>query len=492
MSTPTPPVLAYASPGPARPPSDGHFTRALGLLPAIAVNMTQMCGIGPFVTIPLMIATMGGPQAIFGWLLGAVLVMADGLVWAELGAAMPGAGGTYLYLREAFQYRTGRLMPFLFIWTIMIATPLTMASGVIGIVQYLGFYFPNLRPWAIHAISIGTVAFVVFALYRRIGAIGKLANALFAVMLLTVGAMIVASFTHFHASLAFAFPKGAFGRGGAFWTGLGGGLIYAIYDYGGYQTTAYMGDELRDPGRVIPRSIIWSIVGMMLIYLLMNIGIMGVLPWQTLAQSTAIGADVVQSAWGRPAARVLAALIIITGFASIFTGLLGASRVPYNAARDKLFFSAFGRLHPRLNFPHVALLVMGLASAAATFLPLDDVIKMLTAATILVQFVAQVIAITVLRRRQPALRRPYRMFLYPLPSLLALAGWIYLYIASGKWMILLSLGWLGLGVIAFLIWAAFEKTWPFGPREIREQFLVDQPSTPERGFEGIMPSSPPA
>src|SRR5262249_49768656 len=148
------------------------------------------------------------------WMLGAVLVMADGLVWAELGAAMPGAGGTYLYLREAFQYRTGRLMPFLFIWTIMIATPLTMASGVIGIVQYLGFYFPNLRPWAIHAISIGTVSIVVFALYRNIGAIGKLANALFAVMLLTVGAMIVASFTHFHASLAFAFPKGAFGHGG--------------------------------------------------------------------------------------------------------------------------------------------------------------------------------------------------------------------------------------------------------------------------------------
>src|SRR5882757_217683 len=127
---------------PAEEPA--RFTRALGLRSAIAVNMTQMCGIGPFVTIPLMVGAMGGPQAIFAWLLGAVLAMADGLVWAELGAAMPGAGGTYLYLREAFQYRTGRLMPFLFIWTIILAVPLIMSTGVIGIVQYLGYYFPSL------------------------------------------------------------------------------------------------------------------------------------------------------------------------------------------------------------------------------------------------------------------------------------------------------------------------------------------------------------
>ena len=93
--------------------------------------MTQMCGIGPFVTIPLMVAAFGGPQAVFGWVVGALLALADGLVWAELGAAMPGAGGTYLYLREAFQYRTGRLMPFLFVWTAMF-DPADHVDGVIG------------------------------------------------------------------------------------------------------------------------------------------------------------------------------------------------------------------------------------------------------------------------------------------------------------------------------------------------------------------------
>src|SRR4051794_7577633 len=164
--------------------------------------MTQMCGIGPFITIPLAIKAMNGPQAMFGWIIGAILVMADGLVWAELGAAMPGAGGAYLYLREAFGRSTGRFMPFLFIWTIMIATPLTMATGVIGIVQYLGFYFPTLNleqnPLMVRLISIGIVGVVVFALYRNISDIGRLTKMLFVTMLLTVGAITVAAFSRFN------------------------------------------------------------------------------------------------------------------------------------------------------------------------------------------------------------------------------------------------------------------------------------------------------
>src|SRR5690349_18255304 len=106
------------------------FHRSIGLFAATAINMTQMCGIGPFITIPLMVAAMGGPQAVVGWIAGALLAVADGLVWAELGAAMPGSGGTYVYLREAFQYRTGKLMPFLFIWTALLTIPLTMSTGI--------------------------------------------------------------------------------------------------------------------------------------------------------------------------------------------------------------------------------------------------------------------------------------------------------------------------------------------------------------------------
>jgi len=276
MTHPAPPADPAGTSTNPDATSHGQFHRSLGLVEAIAVNMTQMCGIGPFVTIPLMVAAMGGPQAAFGWVLGAVLVMADGLVWAELGAAMPGAGGTYLYLREAFQYRTGRLMPFLFVWTAMIAIPLIMSTGVIGLVQYLGYYWPNLQyhPHTIQVISVLIVALTIFALYRNISTIGKFTAFLWIIMIVTVVGVIVASFTHFDPHLAFTYPKGSFASHGPFWTGLGAGLIIAVYDYLGYNTTAYMGQELRDPGRVLPGSIIYSIIGMMVIYLAMNIGVL--------------------------------------------------------------------------------------------------------------------------------------------------------------------------------------------------------------------------
>jgi amino acid transporter len=459
-----------APPGPRT--SAPGFARALGLRAAVAVNMTQMCGIGPFVTIPLMVATVGGPQAILGWVVGALLAMADGIVWAELGAAMPGSGGSYLYLREAFQYSTGRLMPFLFIWSAIVSIPLVMSTGVIGLVNYLAYYAPGMTTGETRVAALLVTALVVFALYRSVSAVGRLAGLLWIVMLLAVGAVTIAAFTRFDPHLAFTYPEGAFHLSRRFFAGMGAGLIIAVYDYLGYNTVAYMGDELRDPGRVMPRAILYSILGMMLIYLTMNIAIVGAVPWQEIAKSESIGSVVLERAWGVGAARGFTALIVLTGFASLVAGLLGASRVPYNAAKDKLFFSAFGRLHPTLHFPHVALLVMAAVTAIGCFFTLTDVINVLMAVFVLVQSIAQIVALTVLRRRQPTLQRPYRMVLYPLPSLVAGVAWIFVYASSGLGAILLSLGWIGAGVIAFGVWARVERTWPFGPKEIREPFLA--------------------
>jgi amino acid transporter len=467
------------------PPIDEHapevargagFERGIGLRSAIAINMTQMCGIGPFVTIPLMITALGGPQAAFGWIVGAVLALVDGLVWAELGAAMPGAGGTYLYLREAFQYRSGRMMPFLFVWTAMFTIPLIMSTGVIGLVQYLGFLIPGMSWVEVHAISLAIVAIVVFALYRRVSKAGAISTALWIVALLSLLIVIVASLTHFHASLAFNYPHHAFAFGGPFWAGLGAGLLIGIYDYLGYNTTAYMAAELKDPGRVLPRSIIYSIIGIMVAYLTMNIGVLGAVPWQTAAHSQSIASLVLTRTWGKAAADVTTVLIVITAFGSIFAGLLGGSRVPYNAARDGLFFRPFGRLHPRHHFPHVALLVMAAITAIGSFFTLATVIDVLLAVFVIVQAIAQVVALTVLRRRQPNLPRPYRQWLYPIPSLLALAGWIYVYTSSGHTAIVFSLVVLAVGLIAFFAWAKVECQWPFGPKCIHEDFL----EAPER------------
>ena len=311
-------------------------------------------------------------------------------------------------------------------------------------------------------------------LYRRIDSVSKLTNLLWGGMIVTVLLVIVAAYTHFHASLAFTYPAGAWTPNAKFFGGLGAGLVLAIYDYFGYYTVTYVGDEVKNPGRVIPWAIIFSILGVLVIDLGMNIGIIGVLPWQQAEKSTSIGTDFMQAVWGHGAADVVAVLIIICAFASVYTGLLGASRLPYNAAREKLFFKPFGLLHPRLRFPHISLLVMGLVTAIACFLSLTTVINALIALTLFTQFIAQIAALTILRHKQPGLKRPYKQWLYPVPSILALAGWVYIFQASGWAAIRIAIGWTVLGIIAFLIWARREHVWPFGPKEVREEFLDAQ------------------
>src|SRR3989449_6381275 len=125
--------------------AEQQLIRGVGLWGATTLNMIDMIGVGPFITIPLIIAAMGGPQAMLGWILGALLVVCDGLVWAELGAAVPGSGGSYRYLSGIYGARKlGRLMSFLFIWQLTFSAPLSIASGSIGLAQYATYIFPAL------------------------------------------------------------------------------------------------------------------------------------------------------------------------------------------------------------------------------------------------------------------------------------------------------------------------------------------------------------
>jgi fructoselysine transporter len=476
----------------APPQSQGGFVRRIGQFQASAINMSQMVGIGPFITIPAMVIAFGGPQAIIGWIAGAVLAVADGLVWAELGASMPGAGGSYIYLREAFQYRTGRLMPFLFTWTAMLFIPLIMSTGVAGFVQYLTFLWPSMTKGQGDLVGLAMCVAVVVLLWRRIESIGRLTSVLWVVMMVSVVTVIIASFSHFSAHQAFTYPAHAFALGsGKFWLGFASGLTIGIYDYLGYNTTAYMGAEIKNPGRVLPRSILYAIFGVMGIYLLMQVGVLGVVNWKDMLDpnnpaSQSVAAVVLEKVWGHTTADVVTVLILVTAFTSVFAGLLGGSRVPYDAARDKVFFKQFGHLHPRHRFPTLGLLAMGVIMALAFYLsrhvaassktpPLTVLITFLTTVMVIVQSFAQIAAVTVLRRRQPNLRRPYKMWLYPLPSIVALVGWVTVYAFADKanpglhpieW----SLAWVALGAVAFLIWARVEGTWPFGPKEIHEEF----------------------
>ena len=435
--------------------SDGQLIRGIGLWQATALNMIDMIGVGPFITIPLIIAAMHGPQAMLGWVLGALLVSCDGLVWAELGATFPEAGGPVRYLREMYGPRFGKLLSFLFVWQLTFSAPLSIASGCIGLAQYAGYLWPALRTvLAAHdfhvaipavgttvvavTITYGTflamsaVALAVFLLYRRITIIGRLASFLWVGVIGSALWIIVSGLLHFNAQQAFTFPPGAWTFDQDFFLGLGAALLIAVYDYWGYYNVCYLGAEVRDPARTIPRAILLSIGGVAIIYLTMNIAILGAMPWQEVQASTFIASDFMQRIWGVWVARVITVLMIWTAFASVFSLVLGYSRVPYAAALEGNYFKAFAKVHPKHGFPHVSLLTLGGVAMCFCLFRLADVVTALVVIRVMVQFLAQTIGIIVLRSRRPELPRPFRMWLYPVPAVLAFLGFVYLLIMRPK------------------------------------------------------------
>src|SRR5712671_25255 len=316
----------------ATPPEQPHLERRFGLLPATALNMTNMMGAGPFITIPLLMTALGGPQAMLGWIVALVIVICDGMVWSELGAAMPGSGGSFHYLREAFgRERYGRLMAFLFVWQFVLSGPLEIASGYIGFAQYASYIWTGLtRPGVIALVTV--VGLINIALlYRRINSIAKITISLWIGTLITVLAVIVTGAMHFNPRVAFDFPPGAFNFSIGFFLGLGAASRIGIYDYLGYYDVCYIGDEVRDPGRVIPRSILISTAAVAVIYFGINLSIIGIVPWREFVpadahpESSFIVSVFMQKIYGTRVAKVFTLLVLWTAFGSVFALLLGYS-----------------------------------------------------------------------------------------------------------------------------------------------------------------------
>src|SRR5512132_1927016 len=444
--------------------------RRFGVLQAIALNMSNMLGVGPFITIPLLMSFLGGPQAMLGWVVAVLIAIPDGMVWSELGAAMPGSGGTYLYLREAYGRETfGRFMAFLFIWQFILSGPLEIASGYIGFARYVGYIWQGITPSGTILVVVVIGLVNIALLYRRITSIGKITVSLWIGTLLTTLAVIVTGALHFNAARAFDFPPGAFNFSLGFLFGLGAASRIGVYDYLGYYDVCYIGDEVKDPGRVIPRSIIISVIAVAAIYFAINLSIIGVVPWREFVPyDVRPGSDFVVSTfmekvYGSKVATVFTAMVLWTAFGSVFALLLGYSRIPYAAAQDGYFFKFFGRLHPKKNFPYVSLIVVCLLAIVCSFFSLGVVIDALITTRILIQFIGQIFAVMLLRRRAPDMPRPYRIWLYPVPSLVALVGWVFIFATSDLNIILFGLGTLALGIAFFFIWSWRTARWPFAP-----------------------------
>ena len=436
--------------------------RELGMVQATALAVTDMVGIGPYITIPLFLATMGGPQAMLGWLVGALVAFCDGMVWAELGAAMPKAGGSYNYLRNAFGPESaGRWLSFLMVWQIMFSAPLSVASGSIGFASYLHYLLPSLPKWGVRVVAALFPLFLVVLLYRRIGTIGKMS------VVLAVGVLggclwiIVSGAPHLSAARLFNFPPHAFQFSWIFWAGLGHATLYALYDYFGYYNVCYLAEEIRNPGHVIPRAILFSILLVGFFYVLMTSSFISVLPWGKIIKSHFIASSYIAALEGGLAGRIMTVLVLWIAFSSAFSLLLGYSRIPYVAATDGNFFPAFAKLHPRGNFPYLSLITLGLMASAFSLLNLPAVIASLIATRVLIQYLPQTIGFFLLRRNAPEMKRPFRMWLYPVPGIIAIAGWIYVLSTASLGSLEFAAAVLVVGTAAYLFRARSRREWPF-------------------------------
>ena len=468
---------------PDQPTSGGSATlqRRIGLRSAVLFNMLEMIGVGPFITLPLVIAAAGYRLSVWAWILGAAIAVADGLVWAELGAAFPRAGGSYAFLQEIYGPKSaGNWLSFLFVWQLSFSAPLSIASGCIGLSSFLAWFWPGLETAPIAALpalhdsnfaAAATCLLVTALLYRNLSSITRLAWVLFLGVLAAIAGVIVSGFAHAAAMGGWHMPSSPALPAALALGGLAQATLIATYDYWGYYNICFLGSEVRQPERTIPRAILISVALVSAFYIAMN---MAALPSVREAAGRTVDgaavhlqlvAQIAQSAFGQLAGRLMAALIIWTAFASVFSLLLGYSRVPYAAARDGNYFRFLAAVHPRHGIPHRSLVALGLVAACFCFFSLAEVITMLVITRILLQFFLQQVGVMWLRMRRPEIQRPFRIPLYPLPPLAALAGFIFILVNRTHALAGLAVaGGIGAsGTAIYLVRARRLGEWPYAP-----------------------------
>jgi len=455
--------------------------RRIGLRSAVLFNMLEMIGVGPFITLPLVIAAAGYRLSVGAWVLGAVIAVADGLVWAELGAAFPLAGGSYAFLREIYgPDRAGNWLSFLYVWQLSFSAPLAIASGCIGLSSFLAWFWPGLdgAPLAalptLHYASFAAAAaclLVTALLYRNLSSITRLAWVLFAGVLAAIAGVIVSGFAHAAAMGGWQMPASPALPLSAAVGGLAQGTLLATYCYWGYYNICFLGGEVKRPERTIPRAILLSVLFVSAFYVAMNLAALpSMRDAATHVEAGAtvrlqLVAQIAQSAFGAWAGRLMAALIVWTAFASVFSLLLGYSRVPYAAARDGNYFRFLAAVHPKHGIPHRSLVALGMVAACFCFLSLAQVITMLVITRILLQFLLQQAGVMLLRAQRPELARPFKMPLYPLPPLVAMGGFVFILVNRSHALggVALAAGIAVSGTLIYLWRARRLAQWPFAP-----------------------------
>ena len=453
--------------------------RRIGLRSAVLFNMLEMIGVGPFITLPLVIAAAGYRLSVWAWLLGAAIAVMDGLVWAELGAAFPRAGGSYAFLREIYgPERQGNWLSFLYVWQLGFSAPLSIASGCIGLSSFLAWFWPGLETApiaalpAVHYANFAAAAaclLVTALLYRNLSSVTRLAWVLFAGVMAAMAGVISSGFAHAAAMGGWHMPTSPVQSAAVAIGGLAQATLIATYDYWGYYNITFLGSEVKQPEKTIPRAILLSVLFVTVLYVLMNLSALPSMRDAAMhVKESAIVrvqlvAEIARSAFGQWAGYTIAALVMWTAFASVFSLLLGYSRVPFAAAQSGNYFKFLAAVHPKHGIPHRSLVALGLVASACCFFSLQQVITMLVVTRILLQFFLQHVGVILLRVQRPELQRPFRIPFYPLPPVLAMAGFVFILVNRSQALggLAVAAGIAFSGTLIYMIRARRLRQWPF-------------------------------
>ena len=441
--------------------------RRLGLFHSTVLNMIDMVGIGPFITMPIVIGLMGG-MYIWAWVAGAVLSFVDAMIWSELGAAYPLAGGSYNFLKVAYGEKgPGKMMSFLYVWQTIIQAPLVAASAAIGFAQYFIYLVP-MEVWQQKMVSGTVIILVTILLYRKIESIGKIGVMLWIGVVATLGWIIFGGLSHGNFMQPIFQSTNTFSINTIASFLFGQACVKTIYSYLGYYNVCHLGGEIKNPGKNIPRSMFISIFAIAILYLAMNISLTSVIPWQEIKAWQDAGTNnfvistFIERLYGYTAAKIATVMILWVALASLFAVMLGYSRVPFAAAQDGAFFKIFARLHPTKNFPHVSLLVLAaFAFVFSLLFRMGDIISGILAMRIMVQFIGQGVGLMLLRKRKGTTTLPFKMPLYPIPVVLAILMWLFVFYATGLAIILSFAVVLISGIVVYLVKAKIKNEWPF-------------------------------
>jgi amino acid transporter len=416
--------VRQAPAAPAAPAAAPGLLRALGPWAATAMVVGGTIGTAIFVAPSIIARDTGSPVLSLGvWAVGGALALSGALCFAELASAIPETGGIYAFLRRA--YKTP-LIAFLCAWTFFFVSGAgTSAAAATVVASYLAYFLPagvaqdlEVLRW----IAVGCIAALTYVNYVGVKAGGQLQTGVTALKVLAMVALVAIGLSYRGGDVHRLVAIGDRTRSATTTlAGIGTALIPTLVAYGGWSYSATVAGEIHDPQRNVPRSIFAGLGVVLVVYLAVNVAYLYVLPFSEVQQSNHVASDMVHAVLGPAAGGVIAVGVMLSAIGALNALVLSYARIAFAAAQDGLFFSALGRVHPRYRTPGNAILVQGLVASAFAFSgDYEHILSYFTFVEYLI-FSMAVAAVVVLRRREPLLPRPYRVWLYPLPPIVFLS-----------------------------------------------------------------------